>query len=235
MAHVSVAQKVRKAISDGIQKGIEHAVIPASVLQNIIEREYDELRSVAPAIFIVNGGRHDSSYSFNTDDSCRVAHFCGDTKRFVWLDVNAGPMEYGPSSSGEGGVSRHNLPLVDDLTQFSDKSNLRTFLVQIAGFIVSTSRMLFQSTPSHLDFKFNFTSSELKFVHIADNEAGFKRLSQQKEEVCSALSNLLKVMFIFVQEFILFFLKNRVFVVISLLKRLKLLNVLIVLQFCNIL
>ena len=62
-----------------------------------MEAEYDKLKVKGPAIFVLDAGRLSSGYQYENDGGkCHSMLGCGASKKFVWIDVNAGPLEYGP-------------------------------------------------------------------------------------------------------------------------------------------
>ena len=190
MAHTSIGSRIRQTIAEEIGDKTTFTLIPVEKVQSLIEKEYMQLRSSSPCIFIVNAGRHSAGYAYGTGGKCHTAHFCGDKKKFLWLDINAGPVEFGPVSSGDGGVGRDVLPFVDDVRMFEDQAEVRNMLVEVARFVGTTCKMLFMSTPSRLPVSSNVSEVMLKFIHLSESDKGLEVLRVQKEDVCNALNRV---------------------------------------------
>lgn len=74
---------------------------------------------------------------------------CGTTRwigreRYMWIDLSAGPVTYGPASAGDGVVTTHTLPSVSRLArQFSDRVELsRHLAVELAALTITSGRLL---------------------------------------------------------------------------------------------
>ncbi len=77
---------------------------------------YAPMHISSPVIFIVNAGRHHIGYSWSqsSEQQCSTVHGASARDRFVWFDLNAGPLEWGPLSAGEGSALRHAFPFIDN-------------------------------------------------------------------------------------------------------------------------
>lgn len=151
-------------------------------MDDLISQAYDDLQISSPAIFIINAGRFASGYVWDAGE-CGTPHYAGHAKRYVWLDVNAGPVEWGPLSSGEGTAGRHVLPFVFDPADFRDNNARTGFLSSLAGYVARATTSLLNPTLS----RFVSIQRKAKFILIAESDESLNVLRAHYKEVCQQL------------------------------------------------
>jgi hypothetical protein len=200
MAHKTVTTRLRDEIAKALEGSTTPQLLPVERMQGILSQAFSDLHLATPVIFIVNAGRHNVGYSWSVpQQQCATVQYASANQRFAWLDVNAGPLEWGPISAGEGGAMRHVLPFIYDATMFP--RHKERFLASVAGWISRTvttlltpslSRAPFLGASRHVeDLKGAF---EVRFV-FADEyspENPTKRaavMGQHRTDVCGALAS----------------------------------------------
>jgi len=128
--------------------GIE---VPYDVIDKIILAEHQK-QALSYSIYIINtpviGQGHPywfTSKSSLTKDSMRKE--CGTSlwigeERYVWVDLSAGPVTFGPILAGEGVVTSAAIPRVDSFktaTSFASKD----FIADLAAFVSRTCEHVF--------------------------------------------------------------------------------------------
>ena len=200
MAHPTVASRAKDEIAKALAGSTTPQQLPVELMQGILSQAFADLHLATPVIFIVNAGRHNVGYSWSVpQQQCGTVHFASASQRFAWLDVNAGPLEWGPISAGEGGAMGHALPFVYDVAMFP--RHKERFLASVAGWVSRTVFTLL--TPSLSRVRFLGASRqvenrkgamEIKFV-FADEYApqdAAKRaetLELHRKLVCGALAS----------------------------------------------
>lgn len=86
--------------------------------------------------------------------------------RYIWVDLTAGPVEYGPALSGEGLLPRGNAhPLA---TLHSNRQGQKAFIADLASLVWSATQMLL-APPLRVPVHFE-TDLEVHFIHIQGSE-----------------------------------------------------------------
>jgi hypothetical protein len=82
---------------------------------------------------------------------CPVARWVG-RERYMWVDLSAGPISYGPATAADDVVTDHSLPSIMQLSRrFSERAELSKHLaVELAALTLSTARMLLAPPVSRL-------------------------------------------------------------------------------------
>ena len=82
---------------------------------------------------------------------CPVARWVG-RERYMWVDLSAGPVSYGPATAADDVVTDHSLPSIMQLSRrFSERAELSKHLaVELAALTLSTARMLLAPPVSRL-------------------------------------------------------------------------------------
>ncbi len=200
LAHPSLASRLHDDIARRIGETSVPQMLPAGAMNTALSQAYSDLHSATPAIFIVNAGRHRAGYSWSIpEQQCGTVHYASANQRFAWLDVNAGPLEWGPISSGDGGAMRHGLPFIFDSTMFP--RHHKRFLDSISGYISRTtstlllpsvSRMPFVGAPREATSERGAVEIRFVFAHEYSPEDSGKRtevLEQHRTQVCGAISS----------------------------------------------
>jgi hypothetical protein len=93
----------------------------------------------------------------------------GKAERYLWIDLSAGPVAYGPGSLGEGVVTEHSLPSVASLARrFSQPQSLVSHMaVELAALCVATARQLLAPPAWWLPERF-YNATRVVAVRIAD-------------------------------------------------------------------
>ena len=82
---------------------------------------------------------------------CPVARWVG-RERYMWVDLSAGPVSYGPATAADDVVTDHSLPSIMQLSRrFSERAELSKHLaVELAALTLNTARMLLAPPVSRL-------------------------------------------------------------------------------------
>ena len=82
---------------------------------------------------------------------CPVARWVG-RERYMWVDLSAGPISYGPATAADDVVTDHSLPSIMQLSRrFSERAELSKHLaVELAALTLNTARMLLAPPVSRL-------------------------------------------------------------------------------------
>ena len=82
---------------------------------------------------------------------CPVARWVG-RERYMWVDLSAGPISYGPATAADDVVTDHSLPSILQLSRrFSERAELSKHLaVELAALTLNTARMLLAPPVSRL-------------------------------------------------------------------------------------
>ena len=105
--------------------------------------------------------------------SCPVTRWTGGAdgqkiERYLWIDLSAGPVAYGPVGSAEGVASEHSLPSVASLARrFSRPSELSSHLAVEIAALCATARQLLSPPAWWLPSRF-YNTTRVAVVRIAD-------------------------------------------------------------------
>ena len=123
----------------------QHHEVPHEVVDNVIRAQLeDPLPSYT--IYLLNlrpqtRGKYAYIYSESSGSmhhtTCLGTLWAG-KKRYMWVDLSAGPVEYGPASSGEGYVKGEMLPLASSYGVGQEN----TFAADLASLVWSAAQML---------------------------------------------------------------------------------------------
>ena len=107
-------------------------------------------------------------------------------ERYVWIDLSAGPVAYGPASLGDGVITEHALPSIVSLfRRFREPSELSEHLaVELAALSVRSSRALVTPPLWWLPDRM-YTATTLVIIRIADStpEAASESAARAAESV----------------------------------------------------
>ncbi|KAH9323148.1 hypothetical protein KI387_017787, partial [Taxus chinensis] len=147
--------------------------VPYTAVDNIIRKDMDSYSSDSPyVIYLLNleppGKQY--AYSYTVKDSSPGFSKCLGTlwtgsDRYLWVDLKAGPVDYGPALSGEGVLPRGEFhPLA---TMHSAWKTQKDFLTDLSSLIWSAVRLLFMPA---LRIPVYYESELLvQFIHIHDD------------------------------------------------------------------
>ena len=109
---------------------------------------------------------------------------CGSTmwagqQRYMWIDLTAGPLLYGPHTSGEGLVSEFSIPRLDNFMVDSEEGHgghhfayIQEFLAEVVSLVGKTADLLIEPSLHHFPVPLAKTL-RLHLVHIT-NQPGVK-------------------------------------------------------------
>ncbi len=113
----------------------------------------------------------DEAAASAAEGRCPTTKWLGGRDRYIWVDLTAGPVAYGPATAGEGVVTEHSMPSVLSLaSRFAGsegEAELRSHLaVELAALAVATSHRLLAPPISYLPSRF-YPKLTLLLVHVA--------------------------------------------------------------------
>ena len=112
----------------------------------------------------------------------RARHTCGTTmwagqQRYMWIDLTAGPLLYGPHTSGEGLVSEFSIPRLDNYQVEHQEGHgghhftvIQEFLAELVALVGKTADILIEPSLHHFPVPLARTL-RLHFVHITNDPA----------------------------------------------------------------
>ncbi|KAH7447215.1 hypothetical protein KP509_01G097300 [Ceratopteris richardii] len=173
--------KLAESINDAISRQLEKPSSLASAsLKPVDYSVVDEvIREDLPkdfnsyVIYILNLRKqgHPYAYSYDARDTspsftkCLGSLWTG-RERYMWVDLAAGPVEYGPALSGEGLLPRGDAhPLA---TLHSTRQGTRAFVADLASLVWSAAQMLLVPSirvPMHFE-----TDLDVHFIHLHGSE-----------------------------------------------------------------
>ncbi|MBA0799583.1 hypothetical protein Gohar_010092, partial [Gossypium harknessii] len=150
--------------------------IPYSTVDSIISRHFDsEKTDNSVYIYILNLGvtpKQPYAYSYSHSESSAGYTNCLGTlwtgnKRYLWIDLGAGPVDYGPALSGDGVLPRGEFhPLA---AAHGRPKSEKTLLADLASLIYSAYQVLVVPPlriPVHFE---NTLTVELIHIHASEN------------------------------------------------------------------
>eukprot|EP00002_Diphylleia_rotans_P027940 TRINITY_DN5628_c0_g1_i2.p1 TRINITY_DN5628_c0_g1~~TRINITY_DN5628_c0_g1_i2.p1 ORF type:complete len:660 (+),score=133.89 TRINITY_DN5628_c0_g1_i2:55-2034(+) len=186
-ARKSLASSIATAIAPHLTTSIqttngEAYSIPYDVVDKLLEKDYGD-QSTTYTIYILNVKRPDSARNISYDYYTQIApsssklRNCGvgirahATKRFLWIDLNAGPFRYGPKTIGEGLVTPRAIPQVSVYMQGSNNEFAKqAFVADLVALVRKTSNLLF-TPPMKYSHDHLRGAKRYVFYHIYDDEA----------------------------------------------------------------
>ncbi|BBN17816.1 hypothetical protein MPTK1_7g17090 [Marchantia polymorpha subsp. ruderalis] len=120
--------------------------VPHTVVDDIIQADLEKPLS-SYVVYILNTRAQDVAYGYEYGTGSQSNHYpkCLGTfwtgkDRYMWIDIAAGPVEYGPSTSGEGYVKDEMFPSSQNygVNQFHT-----VLMADLAAMIWSAARLLF--------------------------------------------------------------------------------------------
>ena len=200
-AHAGVVGKISKDIADALENHSTTQELPIDLINQHLANVYSDLHTVTPTIFIVNVGRFNVGYSWiGAGQHCRTVHYAASHARYAWLDVNAGPLEWGPLTVGEGAALAHGFPFIDDMAKFLNPKSAPAFLATVASYVVRTANTLMLPSVTRMPFPGEFNihrdrqGASLKFITISDlnsqsdGQEALLATQRHQKEVCAAVA-----------------------------------------------
>lgn len=175
------SSKLADTIYDAISKQLEKPSslasanlkpVDYSVIDKIIKEDISKpVTSYTIYLLNLRKQKHSYAYSYNWREPspsfsrCLGSLWTG-SERYMWVDLAAGPVEYGPALSGEGLLPRGDThPLA---TLHSNKQGQKAFLADLASLVWSAMQMLLAPSirvPMHFE-----TDMDVHFIHIHGSE-----------------------------------------------------------------
>jgi hypothetical protein len=150
-----------------------HSSVPYSVIDSIIESDFqtEESASSSPSfyIYLLNLGSQSRQYAYTFDGSESSLSFsrCFGTvwtgkERYMWIDLSAGPVNYGPALSGEGLLPKGEFhPLA---TLHGRPKSERSLISDLASLVLSAYKAMM--VPSLRIPVYYEDKLQIRFVHI---------------------------------------------------------------------
>eukprot|EP01025_Chloroclados_australasicus_P056483 TRINITY_DN6986_c0_g1_i1.p1 TRINITY_DN6986_c0_g1~~TRINITY_DN6986_c0_g1_i1.p1 ORF type:complete len:691 (+),score=80.36 TRINITY_DN6986_c0_g1_i1:89-2161(+) len=172
--------KVARHVHDEIEGAIKGAIRSASqspdpnvqyvsykVVDNVVKREHHP-QSGMFTVFVINAKHpeQDYTYSYNNEPEACPGNFWVDgDMSYMWVDLTAFPVTYGPSGKGEGKVLPHSFPRIQNYKQNVAKLGLMT---DIANMVLSAAKQMV-ATPIQLLPKMHpLADVIIKVIHLHD-------------------------------------------------------------------
>ncbi|XP_072998741.1 uncharacterized protein [Typha latifolia] len=151
--------------------------VPYSVIDSIIHKDFQkEFSTSAPAfyIYLLDLGSQSKPYAYSYDgkDSSPAFTKCFGTlwtgkERYIWIDLGAGPVDYGPALSGDGVLPRGEFHPLASL--HGRPRSERTLLSDLSSLVLSAYQSLL--TPSLRIPVFFENTLLIQLVHIHGPDA----------------------------------------------------------------
>ncbi|MCO5555226.1 hypothetical protein L7F22_008770 [Adiantum nelumboides] len=173
----TLANTIYNAISKQLEKPSSLAnanlkPVDYSVIDAIIKEDLSKpLKAYTIYLLNLQKQKHSYAYSYNwREPSASVSRCLGSLwtggDRYMWIDLAAGPVEYGPALSGEGLLPRGDAhPLA---TLHSNRQGQKAFMADLASLVWSATQMLLAPSirvPMHFE-----TDMDVHFIHIRGSE-----------------------------------------------------------------
>lgn len=152
------------------------ASIPYSVVDDIIKEDFEKVKSYEEIyIYILHLGSQPKpyAYSYTEGDSSPGITKCLGTiwtgkERYLWIDLGAGPVDYGPALSGDGVLPRGEFhPLA---AMHGRPKSQKSLLADLGSLVWSAYQvMLVPSLRIPVPFE---NSLIIQFIHIYDGSSG---------------------------------------------------------------
>jgi len=124
---ISTAKESSEADTESKEKG-KVATVPIKVVDDLIRTDFQKL-GVSYSLYIIRSGvsgdyRYVTGETSGEDDNKEECEFGGAVgeRRYAWVDLDAGPLDYGPSRRGHGGVSPQTLLRPRELVEESKQA-----------------------------------------------------------------------------------------------------------------
>ncbi|XP_025012792.2 uncharacterized protein LOC8276030 [Ricinus communis] len=149
--------------------------IPYNVIDDIIKQDFDKEKSVLGIyIYLLSLGAQSKNYaySYTPGDSSPGFTKCLGTiwtgkERYLWIDLSAGPVDYGPALSGDGVLPRGEFhPLA---AMHGRPKSQKALLADLSSLIWSAYQVLLVPSlriPVHFE-----TSLIVEFIHVYGSES----------------------------------------------------------------
>ncbi|XP_078177122.1 uncharacterized protein LOC144571647 [Carex rostrata] len=147
--------------------------VPYSIIDSIIESDFqsEDSASSSPSfyIYLLNLGSQSRQYAYSFDGSESSPAFskCFGTvwagkERYIWIDLSAGPVNYGPALSGEGLLPKGEFhPLA---TLHGRPKSERSLISDLASLVLSAYKTML--VPSLRIPVYYEDKLQIRFVHI---------------------------------------------------------------------
>ena len=120
------------------------------------------------------GASTSSSSSSRKRRPCGTSMWAGQ-QRYMWIDLTAGPLLYGPHTSGEGLVSEFSIPRLDNYQVDKDEGHdghhfafIQEFLAEVVSLVSKTADLLIEPSLHHFPVPLAKTL-RLHLVHITND------------------------------------------------------------------
>uniref|UniRef100_A0A6M2EYV8 DUF7906 domain-containing protein n=1 Tax=Populus davidiana TaxID=266767 RepID=A0A6M2EYV8_9ROSI len=182
ISHASSALSSR--LSEALKSAVSEATsslrtpllsIPYDTVDRIIKQDFDREKPVQGVyVYLINlGSQHKNyAYSYSAGDSSPGLTKCLGTiwtgkERYLWIDLSAGPVDYGPALSGDGVLPRGEFhPLA---AMHGRPKSQKALLADLASLIWNAYQVLL--VPS-LRIPVHFENSLIvEFIHIYGSES----------------------------------------------------------------
>jgi len=160
--------------------------IPFSVVDTLVEEDFQSSsRGKQTSIYIFNvelNGYPNASYMYFPDGGS-YATSCGGVsqlgkKRWMWLDIRAGPTAWGPRSYGEGSVTSALVPYIHNyqMTGATKDGETKQLATDLVGWIRRSVELLLCPAVDHFPYLLSLTRppapTVIKLIIFHDHEVG---------------------------------------------------------------
>jgi len=167
--HAAIDQHIENILSAKVSKtypGQLHQV-PYEIIDRIVQTVLEDPLPTYTVYLLNLKPQTHGKYAYIYSESAKAAYLTKclgslwtGKERYMWIDLAAGPVEYGPATSGEGYVKGEMLPIASTYSS----SQQTTLAADLASLVWSAARMLFVPAV-RIPVSF-WTDLEVHFIHI---------------------------------------------------------------------
>lgn len=155
--------------------------VPYTVVDDIVKKDYDAERERNPPgfyIYLLNLDKQEKPYAYSYDkegdngdiaasyySKCLGGLWTG-KERYIWVDLAAGPVDYGPGLSGDGVLPKGDFHALAAVRKKG--SSEKVLMSDLGGLIMSAYKsLLVPSLRVSIDYE---SSLLIQFVHVHGND-----------------------------------------------------------------
>lgn len=157
----AISQAIHKVPVDEVARGGALPISPTEV-DKVVAADYSH-DGEGYVIYLLNPLQQKGvySYTYSNDHSCHGTFFAG-KERYIWVDLTAGPVSYGPMEEGEGLVTYDTFVQAQ---QFPRDQLRKAFLAHLVSLVAGATKYLISPSMYHAHVPFAL-NTEVRIVHF---------------------------------------------------------------------
>ncbi|KAL6045728.1 DUF4261 domain-containing protein [Balamuthia mandrillaris] len=149
----SLLKQIESVLSTQLEQGGPSTTVPYSAVDSLVAQDAMDRDSALYTIYLLNPKKHRKWYAYSqqhpqeqqqSESVCPITYWVSNQGRYLWVDLSAGPLDYGPQTTGDGLIIEADMPSLERFAKQSDNVQAATMMMaqELAAFVRRTARLL---------------------------------------------------------------------------------------------